>query len=95
MPLAPDNPDQPELGPNGYAVKLDGMLSLRTASTRPEGAMINALVLIFGMDAYRSGHLSDQDIHTLWEKNVSRVCAHHDLKIVPVLCLEVTDAASN
>ena len=86
---------QPETGPLGWAVKVDGVVSLRTASHRPEAAMINGLVLIFGVDSYRTADWTDQMIRDQWYTQLGRVCAHHEILVVPVICTEVTDAAPN
>lgn len=72
----------------GYAVKLDGKLSLRTASDEEHAAMINGLVLFFGVDPRITGHWTEAVIREIWADGVSRCCDKHKVEIVKVRIIE-------
>lgn len=75
--------DQPDL-PTGWAIrKADGLISIRTASYRPEAAKINALVLFGGLNSWASAHYSDAQINSEYAELAERL----GLELVEVECV--------
>lgn len=81
--------DESDNGPLGWAVAVDGVLSLRTASYKPEAAMINGLVLFGDLHPWGTVDWDDQRIRHEFEV---RMAARSDkrFEVVPVECVERT-----
>lgn len=74
--------NQPDL-PTGWAIRINGVVSIRTASYRPEAAKINSLVLHGGLDCWATTHMSDREINARF----SELAPELGLELVEVECI--------
>lgn len=89
-----DNParEYPQDDPRGWAVALDGKFSLRTASYRPEAAMINGLVLYGGVNPATTGNWSDVMIRSAWESFMIDAANNgRKVELIEVICMPVPE----
>jgi hypothetical protein len=77
-----DYGNQPDL-PTGWAVRINGAISIRTASYRPEAAKINSLVLHGGIDSWATSHMSDLEINARFAELTRQL----GLELVEVECV--------
>lgn len=73
----------------GFAVKLDGKLLLRTASDTPEQAMMNGAVLLFGADPATVNTTAQHVLEAVWNHFVE--VSGSDIQIVRCKAIEPDD----
>jgi hypothetical protein len=76
--------------PTGWAVSVDGVISLRTASYRPEAAMINSIILHGDIEPLNTTLWTDEMINLAFAK---LLLAREDKKfeLVRVMCVETPE----
>jgi hypothetical protein len=81
-----DYENQPD-EPTGWAIAIDGKISIRTASYREEAAMLNALVLFGGVDPLQTRGASDEAIRSAYRGLALASSPARKLEVVRVVCV--------